>query len=258
MTVDIRTPADIKRDADNERLVRTRVQPHLAAAGVYAGKVDGWGGKATVEAWNELFPPAKGDDSGQHPELPGFRGDLARVHGWESHAGKPYWPTGDSGVTLDPGFDLGHQTEATLRRHYLETNILTEAEVRALVPVLGIRGGAAKAAAKRPSVARIRISRAAATKAMPAIAAPYWRDVAKRFPALLDTDTPSAVHTVFLSLGYNRGPNNRELGPLAVQLAAKNWSALADAIGGMQQRHKTPGIPVRRREEADLIRQAIA
>jgi peptidoglycan L-alanyl-D-glutamate endopeptidase CwlK len=63
MTIDTRTPEEIRRDADNERLVRTRVQPHLAGAGVYTGKIDGWGGKGTVEAWDALHPPAKADDS---------------------------------------------------------------------------------------------------------------------------------------------------------------------------------------------------
>jgi GH24 family phage-related lysozyme (muramidase) len=244
-------------DAANGALVGA-LQRGLAERKLYDGPIDEWaspGGptQRALEAALGWSLPEPG-----HPELPGFRGSLARVHEWEAHAGKPYWPTGDSGVTLDPGFDLGHQTEATLRRHYLDTGILTEAEIKVLVPLLGVQGKTAKGAAKLPDVAKIRISRSAATKAMPAIAAPYWRDIVKRFPKLLDADVPDAVHTVFLSLSYNRGPNNRELGPLAVQLATKDWSTLADTIGKMQQAHATPGIPVRRREEAALIREAIA
>ena len=40
--------------------------------------------------------------------LPRFRGDLGMVHTLEGHAGRAYWPKGKSGVTLDPGVDLGH------------------------------------------------------------------------------------------------------------------------------------------------------
>jgi hypothetical protein len=245
----------MNRDAANAALVGA-LQRGLAKHGLYDGPIDEWAspGGPTQRALEEALGwklPAP-----DHPELPGFRGSLARLHAWESHAGKPYWPTGASGVTLDPGFDLGYQSAATLRHYY--RGILTEDEIHALVPVLGLKGLAAKAAVKRPEVARIRISRAAATKAMPAIAAPYWRDIVKRFPKLLDADVPPQVHTVMLSLSYNRGPFNPKLGPLAVQVATKDWRTLANTIGQMQQAHATPGIPIRRREEAALIREAIA
>lgn len=67
---DARTPEAIRRDADNERLVRTRVQPHLARLGHYRGEVDGWGGAMTRDAWDAAFPdtaPLVGDSSAAAP-----------------------------------------------------------------------------------------------------------------------------------------------------------------------------------------------
>ncbi len=46
-------------------------------------------------------------------ELPGFRGDLEWVDLQEGHHGVPFWPGGGSGVTVDPGIDLG-QADASL------------------------------------------------------------------------------------------------------------------------------------------------
>ena len=46
-------------------------------------------------------------------QLGQFHGDLDWVHRQEGHAGHPYWPGGASGVTLDPGVDLG-QAAASL------------------------------------------------------------------------------------------------------------------------------------------------
>ena len=215
--------------------------------------VDGWAGEQTVAALEALvgpLPPVL------VPDLPGFRGDLAWLHQWEAHKGHPYWPgRGASGVTLDPGFDLGHQTEAALRRHYA---FLNAGDLAALAATLGLRGSKAKAAAKRPEVARIRISKAQATAALPAIAAPYWRAITRRFPVLLEESTPGQVQTAALSLAYNRGPNNSELTPLAGPLALQDWPAVADTIASMQADHHLAGIPRRRKAEAKLIREVLA
>ena len=226
------------------------VERFQAAAGL---AVDGWAGARTLAALGALVGPLPPIPV---PDLPGFRGDLAWLHQWEAHKGHPYWPgKGASGVTLDPGFDLGHQTEAALRRHY---GFLGAQALDVLTDVIGLRGAAAGKAARGPEVKAIRISKAQATAALPAIAAPYWKDITKRFPALLEESTPGQVHTAALSLAYNRGPFNPELTPLVGPIALADWPEVADTIAGMQADHHLAGIPRRRKAEAALIREALA
>ena len=50
--------------------------------------------------------------------LKGFRGNLSWVHAREGHAGKVYWARGASGVTLDPGIDLGYVSLSILQKAY--------------------------------------------------------------------------------------------------------------------------------------------
>lgn len=225
------------------------LQRGLAERGLYAGKLDSWaspGGptqKALEAALGWKLPVAA------VPGLPGFRGDLARVHRWEGHNGRPYWPGGASGVTLDPGFDLGYQNRHALSEHYA---FLGQPALDALAGALGIRGAPAKAAAARPEVRAVRISEAQAIRVMPAIAASYWSDIVRRFPKL--SAAPDGVQTALLSLAYNRGAGNRELTPLAEPIAAGRWQTVADLIASMQQDHKLAGIRSRRREEAAVIR----
>ncbi|MEK6709483.1 MAG: peptidoglycan-binding protein, partial [Nitrospinota bacterium] len=70
------------------------------------------GGVADRPVWEALSPHLEAALGALQREaaqlLPGFAGDLEWVHARESHHGSPYWPKGNSGVTLDPGFDLGH------------------------------------------------------------------------------------------------------------------------------------------------------
>ena len=61
-------------------------------------------------------------------KMEGFRGDLSWVHAREGHAGKAYWPGGVSGVTLDPGVDLGHVRPELFETAYKE--LLTSANSR--------------------------------------------------------------------------------------------------------------------------------
>lgn len=185
-------------------------------------------------------------------ELRGFRGELAWVHALEGHAGRAYWPGGASGITLDPGVDVGHASpalvEATYRPH------LTREQLAALLAAAGLRGQSARRHLAGSAVLRsIRISRAEAAELFPVVAAPYWRAVTQRFPALLADEVPGPVHTVMLSLAYNRGAGNAALGVLAGPLARRDWSAFAEAVGRMQQGHSLAGIRARRKLEAELV-----
>jgi len=189
--------------------------------------------------------------------LEGFRGDLNWIHKLEGHAGKAYWPGGKSGVTLDPGVDIGHANPSMIERAYKD--LLTPEQIAAVKKVFGIKQESARDALESDDVLKsIRISRAQAEKVFPYVAQPYWKTIVNRFPALADSDTLPSVQTAMLSIAYNRGAFNRALDELKASIEEKNWSELADQIGSMQQDHSLKMIRKRRRMEADLIRNELA
>lgn len=188
--------------------------------------------------------------------LRGFRGDLGFIHDMEGHRGCAYWPGGASGVTLDPGVDLGFADAARLAWY---RHLLTPAQLRELEGVLGLRGAEAEAAlVARPALRSVAITRAQAAALMPRVCRAYWEGVLGRFPVLGCARTPASVQTALLSLAYNRGARNRGLARLALPLAARRWEEAARRIGRMQQAHPLAGVRRRRRAEACLIRAEIA
>lgn len=212
--------------------------------------------------------------------LPGFKGDLQWLHAQESHAGRPYWPRGASGVTLDPGLDV-HHAEWSLVERVIGPHISADQLVR-LESVRGLTGILAKAAVSEPSlslakrqrlvaglppaqatlvrkwwgkVSDIRVSRELAAELLPQAADPYWRTLSKRFLGLLGA--PPAVHTALLSLGYNRGAGNRHLAVLRPWIAAGDWGEVGRQIKAMQQDHPQAVIRERRQLEGNLILAAL-
>ena len=184
--------------------------------------------------------------------LMGFDGDLDWVHEKEGHRGKPYWPGGASGVTLDPGVDLGHARAELIEDLY--ASILTDAERIALREVFGIKGDEAQAALQAsPAIQAIRISSDQALEVMPHAAKSYWDAIRRRFSALSSEGAPPSVKTALLSLAYNRGAGNPGLEPLAGPLDSAQWGQAAQIIGSMQQDHKLTGIRTRRQQEGQLI-----
>lgn len=191
-----------------------------------------------------------------------FRGSAAWIHaregsGLDYYGCSCYWPGGQSGVTLDPGFDLGYQTQEDLHQYYRW--VLTGEQMAACVGALGLRGKEARSALTDEGPAgealrSIRIPREKQEVLFGIVAVPYWQKITGRFPQLESEDCPPAVQTALLSLAYNRGPYNRALGCLAWPLEEGNWEEVADRIYHMQQSHRLKGVRKRRRQEAELIR----
>jgi len=219
----------------------------LDADGIVGGKT--WSVLQGIEAPKEAVAESH--------LLKGFRGDLSWVHDREGHAGETYWPGGASGVTLDPGVDLGHAKPELIEEAY--SNLLTPEQLEAVKKVFGIKGENAKKTFEENSVLRsIKISRSQADTIFQYAAQPYWNGIIERFTTLPNDDTIPSVQTVMLSLSYNRGPNNRALEELKQPIEERSWSEVADLIGSMQQDHQLEGIRKRRRMEADLIRTEFA
>ena len=230
---------------DTEQAIRSlQNENHLEVNGI-----------AGPEVWR-ILDPAKKTVPSARERLKKFRGDLGWIHAREGHAGRAYWPGGASGVTLDPGVDLGHAETSLVEEAY--DGILLQDQFEAVRKVFGVKGEAAqKALDADPLLQSIRISRAQAEMVLPYVILPYWETISRRFPVLLAEDTPDAVQTALLSLAYNRGAGNRGLSSLEYPLKEKDWDRVADIIGNMQQDHRLEGIRKRRRMEADLIRKEL-
>jgi GH24 family phage-related lysozyme (muramidase) len=196
-------------------------------------------------------------------EIRGFHGDLKWIHNWEGHAGHPYVPTRDakvigaSGITLDPGVDLGHVDPAVLRRHYLR--ILGEPPMKLLETLVGLRGANALKAFElnKTALMSMRISRDQASAVFPLVAAPYWETVSTLYRPLKLVSTPYAVHTAMLSLAYNRGPGNKALRSLLEPMSACDWPRMADIIAAMAASTSDPGLKRRRLAEAKIVRDSL-
>lgn len=181
-----------------------------------------------------------------------FKGRLEWVHTQEGHRGKPYWPGGRSGVTLDPGFDLGYQDIDITNEYYKD--ILTKEQLKAIGPIIGLTGSEAKnILTQSETLLSIRISKSQASKVFPLIALPYWKAICKRMTGLNDSETPGSVQTALLSLAFNRGYRNADLEVLKSPIEQGNWAQCASLISGMQQDHRLMGIRKRRQREGRLI-----
>ncbi len=218
---------------------------------------DGIAGPATWRALEHKLPRSqRTPDYFAIAGFETFHGDLDWVHKREGHNGKLYWPGGRSGVTFDPGFDLAHQSMKLVRQHF--GDVLSAAQLRAIKKVIGLSGNKARDALQASAVLKtVRVSRSKALKVMPSIAVEYWKPVVRRFKGVSGVETPDSVQTVMLSLAYNRGARNRGLDVLKTPIAKGRWLVVADRVGAMQQDHALNGIRIRRRMEADLIRQEV-
>ena len=213
-------------------------------------------GVADRATWNQLEPSVVSALKQWQPhvaaQLPTFRGDLDWVHDQEGHRGQAYWPGGVSGVTLDPGVDLGHANPDLIANLYRP--LMNEIQYAALRRVCGIKGEeAARVLQADPALQSIRLTPDKAESVLPFAARNYWDKISRRFHVDRASTLP-AVQTVLLSLAYNRGVGNSDLAVLTAPLEGERWAEIAELVGAMQQDHSLPGIPLRRQAEANLIR----
>ena len=202
--------------------------------------------------WKALGPFLPKPSESYVTLLPKFQGDLDWIHRQEGFRGRPYWPGGRSGVTLEPGLDIGHASIELIEQLY--SPILTRTQMAAIRKVYGFKGNDARIAIQSSKVLQsIRITHHQSVELMPHTAAPYWNGIASRFGGLRRKDTPPSVQTALLSIAYNRGILNRHLEILAQPISEKCWDELAELIQKMQQNHRLAGIRKRRREEGMLI-----
>lgn len=208
-------------------------------------------GDIEVEHWRALFPFEKA--------LANFNGSYDWVHSMEGHAGKPYWPKGKSGVTIDPGVDLGYIDKSLFLEAFTPILSPKELEVCSLVIDKKLRGSeAAQELQENDYLRSVRVSREQAEDAFPIIAKSYWDRITTRFPIVASNNCIPSVQSAMLSLAYNRGPYNRNLKCLKEPLECGDWEQVASLIGAMQQDHQLDGIRKRRRQESKYITEELS
>lgn len=179
------------------------------------------------------------------PGFSTFQGSLAPLVQFEGHRGRPYWPGGKSGITLDPGFDIAFQSPARIRALY--GDILSPRQIDRLISVRHLRGADALHWVGMPHVREIEISREQASIVLPFIAATFWAEICGALPHVIVPEVPPGLHSALLSLAYNLGSDDlaRFRG-----LPIGAWDRFADEI------RRSPGDRARRAAEAALVRIA--
>ncbi len=205
----------------------------------------------------------------------GFEGSLQWVYNEEGSGAKMYQssvyypdslinPKTRSGVTIDPGIDLGNCDIPLINkvlRLYCRNNVLSEKLFDKIKSAIGYKGIDAaiwfKSYGQEFKIKFI-VPEALAFEVMANITAiEYWKPLVKAMPGLLKIRRISArkaVHTALLSMSYNRGWKNTIL--LAREfIEMANYAGLAAKIAAV--RHSLKSLTDRRKREADLIYAAI-
>jgi hypothetical protein len=189
-----------------------------------------------------------------------------KIIGWEA-SGKatyqasltrPTWPGEASGVTIGIGYDLGYQTRDGFVRDW--SAHLTEDEIEALLPCVGVKGAAAESAARRVS-SEVSISWETALAVYQEVTIPRYEEMTiKAFPGC--EALPPDCFGMLVSLVFNRGASMGTLGDdrrlemrlIKEAITAKDYGDVPNALREMKRLWpKMRGLRVRRDEEAAIF-----
>jgi GH24 family phage-related lysozyme (muramidase) len=171
----------------------------------------------------------------------------------------PIWPGGASGVTIGIGYDLGHNSKATIAADW--GNKIPAADLALLQSVSGLTGAPAKNALA--PVRSVVISYEAALEVFyQRTLSVYARQTKKAYPGV--EKLPPDAQAALLSLVYNRGAalegtNRGEMKNIVALVAAGDLAGIAKQIRNMKRIWAGKGLPGlidRREREAVLTEQA--
>jgi len=181
---------------------------------------------------------------------------------YEKFLQKPTWPGGQSGVTIGLGYDLGYNTEKQFMIDW--SAVLNLNFVNALRPVLGIKGGKAKAMIKG-EILNVRVPYLAAYEVFAKNSIPRYFALTKSiYPQLeeLNEDTQGALVSLVFNRGSSlNGESRKEMKAIVELVAKKNYHGIAEEIEKSKRLWEGKGLDglvIRREAEADLIRDSIA
>jgi|GEM_PF-4150318 len=188
---------------------------------------------------------------------------LGQLH----YEGEPYHMGGESGIILDPAFDLGREESVLFRQTY--SSILSSEQMGALEKTLGRRGKDADSHLDvlydsswwifpLTPITPISISQTQSEDLFKnIIASYYWVKLTsvENFARLTDADTPSSVQTAMLAFAYDVGVVEKILQPFGSHIAAGEWDEVARLILNNYPRRggNSESIRVRRQKQAFLI-----
>lgn len=175
---------------------------------------------------------------------------------------KPTWPGGESGITIGLGYDLGYNTEKQFIKDWGKT--LTEANIKTLKTVLGLKGEKAKISLKG-DLLNIRIPYNIAYDVFVKCMVPrYYKLALTIYPGLneLNEDTQGALVSMVFNRGSSlNGDSRKEMRAIVELVKKKDYEAIAEEIEKSKRlwEHRgLDGLVIRREAEADIIRNSIA
>ena len=205
----------------------------------------------------------------------GFAGSVKWIHNEEGSGAKIYHssvyfpdsltnPKTKSGVTIDPGVDMGNcdlaLINSVLNQYYIY-EVLSRKLFDKIKSAIGYKGIEAAIWIKNYGYLfknNFMVPEPVALEIMENFTAPeYWNPLIKAMPAILkikDSKLKAAVHTALLDMSYNRHWTKTIL--LAKEFVEKNdYAGLAKKISLV--RHSLKSLTDRRKREAGLIYAAI-
>jgi Bacterial toxin homologue of phage lysozyme, C-term len=172
---------------------------------------------------------------------------------------KPYWPKGESGITIGIGYDLGYNTAKDIQSDWQD--YITTQKLEKLKAVSGLKGE--NASLQLSSVSKITIDYVSAANVFYQISLPkFAKKVVAIYPeaARLPPDAQGAL----LSLVYNRGnglkgESRKEMANIVSHVSKSDLPAIASEIRSMKriwENKNQPGLIKRREAEAVLVEEA--
>ena len=175
---------------------------------------------------------------------------------------KPTWPGGESGITIGLGYDLGYNTEKQFVKDWGKT--LTEANIKTLKTVIGLKGEKAKISLKG-DLLNIRIPYNIAYDVFVKCMVPrYYKLALTIYPGMneLNEDTQGALVSMVFNRGSSlNGDSRKEMRAIVELVKKKDYEAIAEEIEKSKRlwEHRgLDGLVIRREAEADIIRNSIA
>jgi GH24 family phage-related lysozyme (muramidase) len=152
---------------------------------------------------------------------------LTFLYNREAQAGvsnKPHWPGGSSGVTLGPGYDLGHRTAAQIVSDLTNVGVSSSA-AEVLSKAAGLTGTAAQTFAQANSNA-VNLTQAQQETLLNLALPPYQQDVRTYVTVQVNQNQFDAM----VSLDYNIGGGNFKNSSVVTNLNKGDVAAAAESF----------------------------
>lgn len=170
------------------------------------------------------------------------------------------WPSGQSGITMGIGADLGYMTKKEFDTYF--SKYFTEEENKRIHSVIGLKGANAKNALSK--VKNIQLSWENASKAFVEWTLPkFWNMTEKLWPKFNELHENAQIALV--SIVFNRGSSTK--GPSRIEMLRikdlvlkKDYKGIAREIRSMKRLWENKGLDgllFRREKEAKMVENVI-